>query len=141
MTRSGTAPFQWESLLCAVSPDGAQLLGPGHSSNLAYGSGGFLDFVFRHAARELFGVIVSPGPLPFKRGRNPDFEELVLEVRQPASSVSDRWLGIVVVQLIQLDSHVWSRCSPLLLRLTGGGRSCARVCESVRFPEHQHDRH
>ena len=70
----------WEALLCSVSSDGSALVGPGSPDSKAYGSGGFLDYVYRHAARELFGVEVPPGPLPFKRGRNPDFEEVALEV-------------------------------------------------------------
>ena len=41
-------------------------------------SGGYLDFVFRFAAQELFGVRVQ-GPLRFKRGRNIDFQEVVLK--------------------------------------------------------------
>lgn len=45
------------------------------------GSGGYLDVVFRHAARELFGVEVT-GPLEYKipRARNPDLREVTLEV-------------------------------------------------------------
>ncbi len=77
---SATA-LPWEALLCSVTPDGNALTGAGLPSNLAAGSGGFLDFVFRYAARELFAVEVAPGPLPFQRGRNPDFEEVSLEVR------------------------------------------------------------
>ena len=45
------------------------------------GSGGYLEFVFRYAAKELFNVTVSTAsPLPYKDGRNDDVKELVLEV-------------------------------------------------------------
>jgi iron only hydrogenase large subunit-like protein len=45
-------------------------------------SGGCADYVFRHAAKELFGVDIPPGPLPWvatRNGRNPDLQELSLE--------------------------------------------------------------
>jgi hypothetical protein len=37
-------------------------------------SGGYMEFVFRVAAQELFGVQVPPGPLPLKVLRNSDFQ-------------------------------------------------------------------
>ena len=45
------------------------------------GSGGYLDYTFRRAARVLFGVSVE-GPLPFTtpRAKNPDLREVTLEV-------------------------------------------------------------
>ena len=42
-------------------------------------SGGYADFVYRCAARELFGVHVADGPLPWVAGRNNDMQELTLE--------------------------------------------------------------
>lgn len=44
------------------------------------GSGGYLEHIFRGAARELFGVDVGPGPLQYQEGRNRDYKEVVLEV-------------------------------------------------------------
>jgi iron only hydrogenase large subunit-like protein len=44
------------------------------------GSGGYVDFVFRVAAQELFGVQVPAGPLPYKTLRNSDFKEVTLTV-------------------------------------------------------------
>lgn len=44
------------------------------------GSGGYVDYVFRVAARELFGVTVPPGPLPFRQGRNSDIRTVELHV-------------------------------------------------------------
>ncbi len=70
-----------ERALCSVSSDGERLVGPGNGANAAYGSGGFLDFVFRYAALELYGVDVGSGPLSFERGRNADFEHVTLQVR------------------------------------------------------------
>jgi len=42
-------------------------------------SGGHADFVFRHAARELFGVSLPAGPLAWVAGRNADLQEVTLE--------------------------------------------------------------
>lgn len=46
----------------------------------AGGSGSLCAYVFRYASRELFGVIVPPGPLPFKQGKNPDTWSIDLEI-------------------------------------------------------------
>jgi len=59
--------------------------GPGSPSKLIIptegnaGSGGYLDFVFRGASKELFGIEVL-GPLKFEMGRNSDYKEVKLEV-------------------------------------------------------------
>lgn len=45
------------------------------------GSGGYLDFIFRSAAKELFNVDVPNGPLPFKQGRNADIRTVELHVQ------------------------------------------------------------
>lgn len=55
------------------APGGARWGVPG-------GSGGYLEHVFRTAARELYGRELPPGPLPTAVGRNADFRECVLEV-------------------------------------------------------------
>lgn len=47
---------------------------------MAVCAGGYLDFVFRTAAKDLFGVIVPPGPLAMRTLRNADFQEATLEV-------------------------------------------------------------
>ncbi|KAF8819780.1 iron only hydrogenase large subunit, c-terminal domain-containing protein [Cardiosporidium cionae] len=43
------------------------------------GSGGFVDAVFRHAAKEFYGVHFE-GPLPFKIGKNKDYKEVSLTI-------------------------------------------------------------
>jgi hypothetical protein len=43
-------------------------------------AGGYLEYVFRAAARELFGADVPPGPLPLRPLRNADLREVTLEV-------------------------------------------------------------
>jgi iron only hydrogenase large subunit-like protein len=43
------------------------------------GSGGYLEHIFRFAARELFQVHIQ-GPLPYVQGRNADFQEVTLDV-------------------------------------------------------------
>lgn len=48
---------------------GAAGMGPG-SAAASSGSGGYLEHVFRTAARELFGRQLPPGPLQMKVGRN-----------------------------------------------------------------------
>mmetsp|Transcript_18436 Transcript_18436/g.60014 ORF Transcript_18436/g.60014 Transcript_18436/m.60014 type:complete len:524 (+) Transcript_18436:32-1603(+) len=44
------------------------------------GSGGYIEAVFRHAAAELFGRAVPPGPLQYRQLRNADLREVTLEV-------------------------------------------------------------
>ncbi|GMH37843.1 hypothetical protein BSKO_05727 [Bryopsis sp. KO-2023] len=44
------------------------------------GSGGSAEFIYRYAAKELFGVEVPQGPLPVVTLRNADFKEIALEV-------------------------------------------------------------
>jgi iron only hydrogenase large subunit-like protein len=47
----------------------------------AGGSGGYLEAVFRHAARTLFAVeLPALAPLPYRAGRNADTREVALEV-------------------------------------------------------------
>ena len=72
-TRSGVAEGE------AAATDAALLCGPAAPSG--GGSGGYLDYTFRRAARALFGVSVT-GPLPFTtpRARNPDLREVRLDV-------------------------------------------------------------
>lgn len=43
-------------------------------------AGGYLDFIFRTAARELFDQIVPPGQLHMRTLRNADFQETTLEL-------------------------------------------------------------
>lgn len=52
----------------------------GHVYGVRGGAGGYLETVFRHAARVLFGQTVK-GPLQMKTLRNADFKEVSLEVR------------------------------------------------------------
>ncbi len=48
--------------------------------SMAARAGGYLEYVFRAAARELFGADVPPGPLPLRALRNADLREVALEV-------------------------------------------------------------
>lgn len=43
------------------------------------GSGGYMEYVYRTAARVLFGRELLPGPLNMTQGRNPDIKECILE--------------------------------------------------------------
>ena len=61
----------------AQSPFDALVTG---EESYAGGSGGYLAFVFRYAAKQLFNVDVPAGPLPLKAGRNPDTFTLELEI-------------------------------------------------------------
>ena len=61
----------------AGSAQAAQLLG---ASTSGAGSGGFIEYVFRFAALELFGILIAPEEnLIYTQGRNDDFKELKLE--------------------------------------------------------------
>eukprot|EP01132_Coremiostelium_polycephalum_P001547 gene1547-1954_t len=52
------------------------------NNEIVYGiegsSGGYLEYIFKYAAKELFGVVVDK--VEYKVGRNPDFKETTLEV-------------------------------------------------------------
>ena len=54
-----------------------QLVTSTHSDG---GSGGYLEFVFRFAAKELYDVTIPDGPLPFKQGKNADIKSVSLQV-------------------------------------------------------------
>lgn len=63
---------QPDTLLPSVAPDGRLYGYPG-------GSGGYMDYVMRVAAAELYGLALPPGRLPTRTIRNADFQELLLE--------------------------------------------------------------
>ncbi|CAN0304934.1 unnamed protein product, partial [Hapterophycus canaliculatus] len=64
-----------------ASEDGLSLYGGvGGEGASGGGSGGYLEYVFRHAAAELFGVDLAGQPLVYRAGRNADFRETTLEV-------------------------------------------------------------
>lgn len=66
----------------AVSADGLTLFGGVDGEGEAGGnSGGYLEYVFRHAAAEIFSVDLAGRPLVYREGRNSDFRETSLEVR------------------------------------------------------------
>ncbi|MEW5315674.1 MAG: hypothetical protein WDW38_007085 [Sanguina aurantia] len=72
-----TAPLgMLDTLLPASMPAHLQHQHELHGS--AGSSGGYLEFVLRAAAWELFGRVVPPGPLPMKALRNPDMQEVCL---------------------------------------------------------------
>ncbi|EFJ42789.1 hypothetical protein VOLCADRAFT_66610 [Volvox carteri f. nagariensis] len=71
MVRHATAAP--DPLLPGVVPADDQLYSLPHGSS----SGGYADFVFRTAARELWGVEVPPGPLPWRTRRNADLQPRV----------------------------------------------------------------
>lgn len=65
----------------AASADGMALFGGVEGEGEAGGgSGGYLEYVFRHVAREIFGVDLAGRPLVYVEGRNSDFRETSLEV-------------------------------------------------------------
>ncbi|CAM9850944.1 unnamed protein product [Scytosiphon promiscuus] len=64
-----------------ASEDGLSLYGGVDGEGASGGgSGGYLEYVFRHAAAELFGVDLAGRPLVYRAGRNSDFRETTLEV-------------------------------------------------------------
>ncbi|KAG2497731.1 hypothetical protein HYH03_004467 [Edaphochlamys debaryana] len=75
-----------DPLLPGMAPDD-RLYGMPYGSS----SGGYADYVFRTAARELYGVEVPPGPLPWRALRNSDFQELVLD--PPSASGNGNGFG------------------------------------------------
>ncbi|KAG2444101.1 hypothetical protein HYH02_009043 [Chlamydomonas schloesseri] len=76
------APSSSSSLASAVAAGGVLLPPPDdrlYGLRDASSSGGYADYVFRAAARELAGAELPPGPLPWRALRNADFQELTLE--------------------------------------------------------------
>lgn len=70
-------------LLSGLDPDAPLALLNGQVPGAEGGgaSGGFLEYIFRYAARELFGVEAPWGqPLEYQQGRNADYHEVLLEV-------------------------------------------------------------
>jgi iron only hydrogenase large subunit-like protein len=62
-----------------LSSDGLRFMGAVDGGGGNGGSGGYCEFIFRHAARELYGVELDPAtPLQFTSGRNKDLREVVL---------------------------------------------------------------
>ncbi len=44
-------------------------------------SNGYLEYVFRRAAKEIFGIYIDPSkPIEYIHGKNKDLKECVLEV-------------------------------------------------------------
>ncbi|CAN0558361.1 unnamed protein product, partial [Ectocarpus sp. 12 AP-2014] len=80
-TSASTSPASPSLVQAAVSVDGLSLFGGVDGEGAAGGnSGGYLEYVFRHAAVELFGVDLAGKPLVYREGRNADFRETSLEV-------------------------------------------------------------
>jgi len=52
------------------------------------GSGGYLEYIYKRAARELFGIEIGTGPLAMTRGRNADFKEIILDIDSGSSGNS-----------------------------------------------------
>ena len=69
-----------ETGVAQSSGDASGSGGPLLTYAAAGASGGHADFVFRHAARELFGVDLGDGPLAWTTARNRDLREVTLEV-------------------------------------------------------------
>jgi len=63
----------------APAPTLCEVPGTAQPPTASAGSGGYLETVFRAAAKALFGRSLPDGPLPVRLGRNADWRELVLE--------------------------------------------------------------
>lgn len=68
-------PEAIEAKLRSVSSDGRTLLG---AVNDHGGSGGYLEYIFRRIAEEVYNTRVT-GPLEYRQGRNADMEEVSFE--------------------------------------------------------------
>ncbi|CAM9137153.1 unnamed protein product [Phaeothamnion confervicola] len=66
-----------EAFAASATADGLRLVGAAAEGG---GSGAYAEVLFRQVAREVYGVEVGPGPLPWRAGRNPDMRELSLDV-------------------------------------------------------------
>lgn len=68
-------PTELETKFSGLSQDGEVILGATSGQN---GSGGYLEHIFRYAAKELFNVDVV-GDLEYVQGRNQDFRQVSLQ--------------------------------------------------------------
>lgn len=69
---------EWERMLSMCDEQGRVV-----SSTSVFGngdSGGWLEHIFRHAAKELYGIDLGSSPLQYVQGRNADFQEVTLEI-------------------------------------------------------------
>mmetsp|Transcript_4086 Transcript_4086/g.11532 ORF Transcript_4086/g.11532 Transcript_4086/m.11532 type:complete len:508 (+) Transcript_4086:279-1802(+) len=73
-----------DSLVGLMTGGQRQTADPGAMWGWPGGSGGYVEFVYRVAAQELFGMCIPPGPLPFTTLRNNDYKEVKLEVNGQA---------------------------------------------------------
>jgi len=64
-----------DTMFTRVKMEGNEEILLGHSGG---GSGGYLESIFRHAAKELFGV--NPNEIVYKIIKNNDFKEVTLEI-------------------------------------------------------------
>lgn len=103
----------------AVSADGLMLFGGVDGEGGAGGnSGGYLEYVFRHAAAEIFGVDLAGRPLVYREGRNSDFRETSLEVREHTDMAAALYLlsiSIATYFLFLPLSHSFFPSLPLSL--------------------------
>ncbi len=73
---SHIAPGEMDNLYTGVDKKSSRLMGPVRENG---GSGGYVEHIFRYAAKELFDVVID-GPLKYQLGRNADMREVTLEV-------------------------------------------------------------
>ncbi len=70
-----------EVCLSSAPGDGRLLFRPHNQTCvLRVHAGGYLEYIFRAAAAQLFGKEVEAGPLPLRTLRNADFQEVSLDV-------------------------------------------------------------
>eukprot|EP00798_Chlamydomonas_sp_ICE-L_P028447 gene28446-31591_t len=123
-----------EVLEVDMPPSAIALPGSTSSANLyglPGGSGGYFDFVFRYAAKVLFGIQVPPGPLPMKQLRNMDLQDVLLSNRMHSPSPSPITTTLMMSLLEQPDAPPGS---PPLLRfgLAYGFRNIQTVVRKMR---------
>ena len=87
-------------------------------------SGGFGEFVFRHAASTLFGVDDLPlGPLPWRSGRNGDVREIVLEMEGPGQRRKGEGEGNSSSTVLRASLHYGFRNIQTLVTKINSGAS------------------
>lgn len=101
------------SSMSSMVTDGFTYAAPG-------ASGGHADFVYRCAARELFGVDVGAGALPWVAGRNADLQELTLEKE-----------GVAVLRFVRAYGF---RNIQNIVRRVKGGKSPYHFVELMACP-------
>jgi iron only hydrogenase large subunit-like protein len=131
LAESADAPADAAPPLSGLTESGASLAlaSPG-------ASGGAAEYVYRVAARELFGVELPPGPLPWVQGKNADLHELTLSHEGETVLRFVRAYGFRNIQNVARRAKS-GRCPYHLVEMMACPGGCANGGGQPRPPRHE----